>query len=193
MEQQLFNFLKDLISSDDNFIRSLKPFFLTKSFKTGELFLDKAEKANLFGIVENGMFKICYLKHDGSEAIKTFRNQGELIGSYSDFLKNQESQVTVEAMKPSRVSYIPRECLNDFFNFSPNVEVIRRKIAERLYCEKENREYQFLCLNAYQRLELFMKHFSPKIFALIDNQISKYLGVTPVYLSKLRKNYSFNE
>ncbi|MEM7216256.1 MAG: hypothetical protein AAF423_12000 [Pseudomonadota bacterium] len=56
--------------------------------------------------------------------------------------------------------------------------------------KKEMREYELLCLSAEDRYRRLMKS-TPDIFNLVtQNEIARYLGVTPVALSRIKKRVS---
>ena len=51
----------------------------------------------------------------------------------------------------------------------------------------QNREYELLCLSAEER---YVRHLdnTPELFDLVtQNEIARYLGVTPVGLSRIKK------
>jgi len=74
------------------------------------------------------------------------------------------------------------------FKSSAHWEKIGRRITESLYLEKEEREYQFLCLDAVSRYQSFLKEFKNEVNKIPDYMVASYLGITPVYLSKLKRN-----
>jgi len=56
-----------------------------------------------------------------------------------------------------------------------------------LAIKKERREYEFLCLSAPQRFAL-LKQRSPELVSrLTQNDIARYLGITPVALSRIKQ------
>ncbi len=159
----------------------------TIDINAGECLLKNGEDADFFGVVETGLFKISYEGLNGNDCVKTFRGPGGLIGSYADYLNCSVSRVNVQALKSSKISRFKMSLVEDFYSLSPSWEKLGRKIAEVLYCEKEDREYQFLCLDAAKRYESFLKKFPVKQFSIPDYLVASYLGITPVYLSKLKK------
>ena len=53
--------------------------------------------------------------------------------------------------------------------------------------KKERREFELLCLSAEERYKLLLER-SPDIAKNVtQNDISRYLGITPVALSRIRK------
>ncbi len=162
--------------------------FRSETVKKGEKFLSVDETSDRFAVVEEGLFKIFYVDSEGKEAIKTFRAKGGVIGAYAEFLRNIPSRLTVQALRDSKISVIKGSDMLQIFKSSSHWEKIGRRITESLYLEKEEREYQFLCLDAAARYQAFLQEFNSEVNKIPDYMVASYLGITPVYLSKLKKN-----
>ena len=64
-------------------------------------------------------------------------------------------------------------------------ELIERLI--QLAMKKEQREFEFLCMTAEERY-LKMLGTSPELIeSVTQNDLAKYLGITPVGLSRIKK------
>jgi DNA-binding MarR family transcriptional regulator len=53
--------------------------------------------------------------------------------------------------------------------------------------KKEKREYEFLCLSAEERFSLLIKSRPNILNNITQNDLARYLGVTPVGLSRIKK------
>lgn len=160
---------------------------LLQKIKKGENFLSVGDQSDRFAVVEEGLFRIYYVDQEGKEAIKTFRGQGGVIGAYAEFLRKIPSRLNVEALCDSTISIVKAEDMMNVFKSSATWEKIGRRITEALYLEKEEREYQFLCLDAAHRYKAFLKEYEQDAKRIPDYMVASYLGITPVYLSKLKK------
>jgi len=166
---------------------SVKNLVRTQVLKKGEHFISLGDASDKFGIVEEGLFRIYYVDSEGKEAIKTFRGAGGVIGAYAEFLKNIPCRLNVEALTDSTISVIQASDMIAAFKSVGPWERVGRKVAEQLYLEKEEREYQFLCLSAKERYEAFLRDYADNESKIPDYMVASYLGITPVYLSKLKK------
>jgi hypothetical protein len=52
--------------------------------------------------------------------------------------------------------------------------------------KKEQREYELLCLDAQQRYQNLLKKFEDIGEYVTQNDMAKYLGITPVALSRIK-------
>lgn len=57
----------------------------------------------------------------------------------------------------------------------------------RFSMKKEWREYEFLCLSAEARYALLLEATPELINKVTQNDIARYLGITPVALSRIKK------
>lgn len=187
MSEQLKKLVNTFARVEDADWNSVKHLIRSQSLKKGEHFLSLGDKSDRFGIVEEGLFRIYYVDQEGNEAIKTFRGAGGVIGAYAEFLKNIPCRLNVEALTDSVVSIVSAEDMLAAFKMAGPWERIGRKIAEQLYLEKEEREYQFLCLNASERYQAFLRDFADYESRIPDYMVASFLGITPVYLSKLKR------
>jgi hypothetical protein len=62
-----------------------------------------------------------------------------------------------------------------------------RLSAEKLYIEKEQREWQFLLGDAKSRYENFVQENRGLIDRIPQYLIASYIGISPVSLSRIRK------
>lgn len=187
MNEQIKNLVGKYARIDEAQWQQVSGLVRTVKLKKGESFLSHGEKSDKFAVVEEGLFRIYYVDSEGKEAIKTFRAAGGLIGAYAEFLRNIPSRLNVVALSDSVLSVVQASDVLGVFKSSAEWERVGRKITEQLYLEKEEREYQFLCLDASARYQAFLRDFSHDEIRIPDYMVASYLGITPVYLSKLKK------
>ena len=59
-----------------------------------------------------------------------------------------------------------------------------------LAMKKERREYEFLCLSAEDRYRLIREREPTMLGRVTQNDIARYLGITPVALSRIKSRLS---
>lgn len=60
----------------------------------------------------------------------------------------------------------------------------------KLALKKERREYEFLCLSAEKRYRLLLKNMPDFLEEVTQNDVARYLGITPVALSRIKNRQS---
>jgi len=124
-------------------------------------------------VVKSGLLKAYYLTFEGKELVKSFISEGEFIGSLIA-CKSMEPFSDLQAASTS----------------NPEVSASVINALINLAVKKEKREYEFLCLSAAERYALF-KHRTPNLIDRVtQNDIARYLGITPVALSRIKHRKS---
>lgn len=162
------------------------------SYQKGERMECEGESANWFGFVTEGCFK--YTTNgisDGKEHITWFSFEGEYVGDYPNCLDGHLAQTTIEAMLPSRVFRVSGEQLSDMFRQNTKTMELRSIIAEHLLCQSRARYLDFYRATPFERYDLLLHRCPGIVEHLPLNAIASFLNVTPVYLSKIRKEIAF--
>ncbi len=150
------------------------------------LFHQHQEPANLF-FIEQGLVKAFYETRDGKEFIKSFIREGQVIGSLQALFANKPNSFSVVALEDCRVREIPKAQLLDSVNVNSELQNLMSEQLLALAMKKEQREYELLCLSVEERYQLFCEREADLVSRLAQVDIARYLGVTPVALSRIRK------
>ena len=162
------------------------------SYQKGERMECEGESANWFGFVTEGCFKYTTNGiNDGKEHITWFSFEGEYVGDYPNCLDGHPAQTTIEAMLPSRVFRVSGEQLSDMFRQNTKTMELRSIIAEHLLCQSRARYLDFYRATPFERYDLLLHRCPGIVEHLPLNAIASFLNVTPVYLSKIRKEIAF--
>ena len=134
-----------------------------------------------------GLLKAYYVSPDGKESIKSFIRAGSIIGSLSAAHQGLPCTFSLVALEQSRLLRIPFAQLLQATHESHTIaeEVIQKLLG--LYLRKEQREYDFLSLSAEERYLNICNTDPELIEKLTQNDIARYLGITPVALSRIKK------
>lgn len=162
-----------------------------KTLKKNESFLVHGQIPTEFGIILSGVVRHYYLDKEGREWTKSFNSKNELIGPHAEFLQNVPARTCIQAVIDSEILVVPYA---DFVQLTANKlqwEVLSKKITEKLYLDKENREYQFLTKDAEERYNHFLSQYAEISNFISDYQIASFIGITPQALSRIRNKRSF--
>lgn len=113
-----------------------------------------------------------------------------MIVDLDSFHSAKPSAIYIESMEPTKILQIERLSLLELFSNFPKFDRIFRVIIENEYIQLEKRIIQNISIKAEDRYQEFLNEF-PKLASRIPNtHIASYLGITPEFLSKIRKNIS---
>ncbi len=140
----------------------------------------------LFYVI-HGTLKAYYISVDGKENIKSFIQSGSMIGSLGSAYKQLPSTFNLLALEDSRLLKISTKLILQAAKDSHQVAEEVIEFLVNLSMKKELREYQFLMLSAEDRYVDFMQREPELVNKLTQNDVARYLGITPVALSRIKK------
>lgn len=124
----------------------------------------------------------------GGEHNIQFAAENDWITNLGSFYSDKPSQLYIEAIEPSVILQIKKPDLLylyiNYHKFDRNFRII----IERKYIELQNRVLQNISSTAEERYKAFLEQYPNLTNRLPNTQIASYLGITPEFLSKIRKD-----
>ncbi len=158
-----------------------------KRLRAGDSLLEVGDEVTFAGVVRSGSLREVFVDADGEERTRTFSFEGDLVSSWSDVLAERPSRTRIEALTDAEVQLYDVASIRALEPTSPDLRHVLRVVAESLYLRKADREFELLTLTASQRYDALLARV-PFIEERVQLQhIASYLGITPVYLSRLRR------
>ena len=158
-----------------------------KRLRAGDSLLEVGDDVTFAGVVLSGTLREVFVDADGEERTRTFSFEGDLVSSWSDVLARRPSRTRIEALTDAEVQLYDVASIRALEPTAPDLRHVLRVVAESLYLRKADREFELLTLSASQRYDALLARV-PFIEERVQLQhIASYLGITPVYLSRLRR------
>ena len=158
-----------------------------RTIKRRQYILQEGDVCKYFTYVQKGCFKMYGVDHAGTEHNLLFAAENEWITDLDSLHKERPSKLFIEALEPSVIYQISKGDLWYLYTHFPKFDRNFRVIIEDKYIELQNRLLQTFSYTAYQRYENFLKAYPHLTNRLPNTQIASYLGITPEFLSKIRK------
>ncbi len=128
-----------------------------------------------------------FINKKGSEQITQFALDGWWISDYQSFLNNTVSDYCIQAIEASTIVSIESKHLDSLLTELPQLEKFFRKMMQKSIAEAQHRAKLLYEMSK----EEFYFHFStsfPEFMKRVPQyMIASYLGLSPEYLSELRK------
>lgn len=158
----------------------------TAHYSKDDVFVQQGCVGKYLGVVESGYFKYTTLTSSGNEAVVGFAFEGEIVADYYNSFHGIPSEVTIKSGTDSLVSQIRTpEARNVFYEtFDDSLSIVNGTLFSEIY----SRYLELYRKTPTERyLDLIMLY--PQILDVVSlRDIASYLLVTPVYLSRIRKN-----
>jgi CRP-like cAMP-binding protein len=167
----------------DFFTSLLKSKFLAN----GEFLLREGDICKYESFVIKGCLKTYYLDENGFEHIIDFSIEEWWADDLYSLLTQTASKSNIKAIEDTEILQIGKTDLELLYQKIPKFERFFRILFQNAYITQREQINQALSASAEERYLLFLKKkpYAEKRFAQKD--IASYLGVTPQFLSTLKK------
>lgn len=161
-----------------------------KTVKRRQFILSAGEVCKHYNFIVEGCFKMYKVDDTAKEHNLHFAVENQWITDIGSFHSEQPSQLYIEAVEPSIVLQISKGDLIFFYEHNIKFNRIFRVMVEDEFVRLQNRLLQTISTTAEQRYLEFIEQY-PDLFNRISNvQVASYLGITPEFLSNIRKKLS---
>ena len=140
-----------------------------------------------YTFVVEGCFRMFAVDQKGTEHNIQFAAENDWIADIGSFHSDRPSQLFIEAVEPSLILQIEKQDLYYLYTHIPKLDRIFKVIIEDKYVELQNRVLQNISSTAQNRYVAFLEQYPNLALRLPNTQIASYLGITPEFLSKIRK------
>lgn len=162
--------------------------FKERIVRRRQFILQEGDVCNHFTFIVSGCFKMYAVSEDAKEHILQFSVENEWISDLSSFYSRNPSKLFIEALEPSVILQIKHQDLLDLFIAHHRFDRNFRIIIERAYVQLQERMLENISASAEHRYKQFLKNNPVLVRRLPGTQIASYLGITPEFLSKIRKS-----
>ncbi|RYY30265.1 MAG: Crp/Fnr family transcriptional regulator [Sphingobacteriaceae bacterium] len=161
--------------------------FTERSVKRRGFILQQGDVCKYFTFIVSGCFRQYAIDENGKEHNLQFAVENEWITDLVSFYSESPSEVYIEAVEPSVIMQIKHDDLlflyTNYHKFDRNFRII----VEKKYIDLQNRVMQNISIKAENRYQNFLARYPGLANRLPNTQIASYLGITPEFLSKIRK------
>src|SRR5579859_3986776 len=153
-----------------------------KKVKRKHFLLQEGEINRTGVFVTAGVLRLYSVDKNGFEHILQFAPPGWWIGDLTSFLRQQPSNLNVDAVDDSEVILLSKSNLEKLYETIPKLERFFRVLAENALATYQQRLVNNLSLSAKERYENFCQLYPSLIQCLPQKQVAAYIGVTPEFL-----------
>ncbi|MBO9201288.1 MULTISPECIES: Crp/Fnr family transcriptional regulator [Niastella] len=143
---------------------------------------------------ENFIIKGCLrtysIDENGVEHIVMFGMEDWWVGDLYSFLTQSPASYFIDALDETTILQISKPHLDRLYEQVPKFERFFRILLQNAFIAQQNRINQNLAYTAEQRYLEFIRRYPQLELRIPQRQIAAYLGITPVFLSMLRKKFA---
>lgn len=175
----------ELTDEESNFLLSV---IVPQRIKQGDLIESAGEITRYFIYVGSGCLLSYYTDKQGNEHVIQFALAGWWTGDIHSYTKGIPSIFTTKALTDSEVWLIPKASLDLLLEKYPKFERYFRIIFQNSLVTHQSRLMQSYSATAEERYLSFQQKYPSLEQYIPQKYIASYLGMTPEFLSKIRRN-----
>jgi CRP/FNR family transcriptional regulator, anaerobic regulatory protein len=153
-----------------------------------QFLLQEGSVCKEYAFVVEGCLKMYRTDAKGMQHNLQFVVENEWIADIGSFHSERPSDLEIEALEPVILLQIAKSDLIHLYTHHPQFDRIFRVQVEDAYVNLQKRLLQSISSTAEERYLDFLSSY-PELSKRISNvQIASYIGVTPEFLSRIRKS-----
>jgi CRP-like cAMP-binding protein len=158
-----------------------------KTIKRKQFLLREGEVCKHSAFVVSGCLRAYTIDKNGFEHILHFAPPGWWVADMYSLVSQQAGNLFIEAVEDSEVLLLSKSRQDQLYTDIPQFERFFRILAENSLVTHRQRLLDNLSLPAQERYAIFCKRYPTLIQCLPQKYIAAYIGVTPEFFSKMRK------
>lgn len=190
MPSILIEHIQKFVSLSQSEVKILQEFVKHRSFQKKELLLSNRQVCKSMFFVEKGCLRMYFINEKSAEQITQFAIDTWWLADFFSFMDDTPSEYYIQTIEASEIVSIDRLVFEDLLKTIPQLERYFRIIMQKnLAASQLKTKYLY-----EMSKEEFYHHFSTSFPEFIQRvpqyMVASYLGLTPEYVSELRKRKS---
>ena len=178
------------VTLDVKGIDKLKSVLIFKELKKKEFLIEPGGTATSMNFIVQGAMRSYYLDEKAQEHTLQLGIEEWWINDLYSYLSGKQSRMYVQALEKTILIQLPRIELEKLYIEEPEISNFFRIKIQNAYITVQERVINSMSDDAYERYDNFRKSYRDIEQRVPQYIIASYLGVTPEFLSYLRKKHS---
>ena len=178
------NLLVGLNEEETKFLESV---LIPRQFRQGEVLMQNGDTARYLMFVSEGFLMSYFTDKNGNEHVVQFARDGWWCGDFYSLNANPVTPFTTRALRDGEVLMLPRTAHQQLLEKYGKFEKYFRLFFQERYMRQQWRLIENFSDSAEERYQSFTATFPGMEQYVPQKYIASYLGITPEFLSRVRK------
>ena len=161
-----------------------------RKIRRRQYILQEGDICRHYTFVNSGCLRLYHVDALGAEHILQFAVDDWWVADIGSFHDELPSKLFIDALEPSEIFQIEKKDLIQAYVTHPLFDRVFRVLVERAFIALQKRVLQNIGSTAEEKYLTFIETYPQLASRLPQTQIASYIGITPEFLSKIRKNLS---
>ena len=176
-------FIQLTAEEEQHFLSILKP----RKYLKRQFVVQAGDDCKYETYVVKGCLRAYFVDPNGTSHIVQFAIEDWWISDFASLMNNEPATLNIDAIEDTDVVQIERTHLLELYNRIPKFDRMFRLMLSKAFIAHQKRIIDNLCMPAKERYIAFIKRYRHIEQRVPQNQIASYLGMTPEFLSQIRK------
>lgn len=187
MHTALISHIKNYIQLEEKDIQAICTCFTPLSVDNKEYLLREGQTCRYHYFVKKGCLRMFYNNDKGLEQIIQFAIEGWWLTDYFSIDSQQASEYNIQAIECSQILSIDKRSFAQLTDEVPMLERYFRIMAQRALAPSQFR-YKLIFSLSKEEIYLYFSSLYPEFIQRVPQyMLAAYLGITPEYLSEIKK------
>lgn len=186
-----YNLILSTIANHINLSEEEESYFTSlldlKKIKAKKTILREGEVCKYSAFVIKGSLRGYTIDKNGFEHILGFAPKGWWMADMYSLITQKPGVLNIEAIEDTEILCLSKKDQEKLYQKIPKFERFFRILSENSLAAHQQRLIDNLSLSAQERYLKFCKSYPGVINTLTQKQVAAYIGVTPEFLSKMKK------
>src|SRR5665648_7142 len=190
MYPNFINHIRKYVELDDASVAHLNQYITPLKFKKKEFLLEEGQICSSIYFVEKGCLRMYFIDNKLNEQITQFALDSWWMADQFSFIDNKPSSYFIQTVEKSEVLAISTSSFEAILQELPQMERYFRIVMQRALAASQLRIKYMYEMSKEEFYQLFCDSFPEFVQRVPQYMIASYLGLTPQYVSELRKKKS---
>jgi len=183
----LIEHIRKYVDLNEQEVQILEKYTKPKSFRKKENLLSEGQVCRSLYFVEKGCLRMYFLNSKAAEQITQFALEGWWLTDFLSFMDNKPSEYYIQTIETSNVISIDAHVYDDLIKELPQLERYFRIIMQKNLAASQLRTKYLYEMSKEEFYYHFNTSFPDFVQRVPQYMLASYLGLTPEYVSQLRK------
>lgn len=161
-----------------------------KTIPKKTILLREGEVCQFEGYIKKGCVRIYYVNENGFEVVLSFAVEDWWVSDIASFHENKPSLFFIETLEETEMLLLTPQTKEKLLLTIPKFERVFRLLVQRNLSSVQNRLVNTISKTASDRYLEFIKLYPSVPLRVPQYYIASYLGVSPEFVSTIRKRLS---
>ena len=188
--RSLIDHIKQKVTLTDEQIKEISSIVTFKLLEKKEYLIQPEEVSVHMNFIINGCMRSFYVDENAQEHTLQLGIEEWWVNDLYSYLSGNKSRMYVQALEKTLLIRLPKNELEKLYIKIPEISTFFRLKIQSAYVAVQERIIDSMSDDAYERYDNFRKSYRDIEQRVPQYIIASYLGVTPEFLSYLRKKHS---